>query len=106
VVGQADRDLVEAAVLEFRVAGIPATGEVCCALIDRAAQAIAASATEWGADLIVLGSPRRSKLTTRLFRGMTLRVQQHAPCPVLVASAAGSDTHHPAEPGMASVAGS
>jgi nucleotide-binding universal stress UspA family protein len=98
--------LVEAAVLELRMAGIPASGEVCHALIDRAAQAIAASATEWGADLIVLGSPRRGKLTTRRFGGMTLRVQRHAPCPVLVASPAGTDRHHLAEPAAVSVTGS
>jgi nucleotide-binding universal stress UspA family protein len=98
--------LVEAAILELRLAGIPATGEVCYALIDRAAQAIAASAAEWGADLIVLGSPRRSKLTTRLFGGMTLRVQQHAECPVLVASPAGSDRRHVAEPKAAPVTAS
>lgn len=98
--------LVEAAVLELRMAGIPATGEVCYALIDRAAQAIATSATEWGADLIVLGSPHRSKLTARLFGSMTARVQRHAPCPVLVASPAGGESHHLAEPSVPSLAGS
>ena len=43
-------------------------------------------ATDWGADLIVLGFPRRGGLTTRLFGSVTLSVLQHAPCPVLVAS--------------------
>ena len=37
------------------MAGINATGQVRPALIDRAADEIIAEATEWGADLIVLG---------------------------------------------------
>src|SRR5215472_8271370 len=45
--------IVEAAVLEFGVAGITATGQVRHALVDRAAQAITADATQWQADLIV-----------------------------------------------------
>ena len=83
--------IVEAAVLELGVAGISATGQVRHALVDRAAQAITADATEWGADLIVLGVPRRGRLATRLFGSVTARVQQHAPCPVLVASATGTE---------------
>jgi len=55
----------------------------------RAAEAIVAEAIEWGADLIVLGFPRRGELATRLFGSVTLRVLQHAPCPVLVASSSG-----------------
>ena len=86
--------IVEAAVLEFRVAGITATGQVRHALIDRAAQAITADATEWAADLIVLGVPRRGRLASRLFGSVTLRVQQQAPCPVLVASTTGKDALH------------
>jgi nucleotide-binding universal stress UspA family protein len=78
--------VVEATVFELRMAGINATGQVRPALIDRAADEIIAEATEWGADLIVLGFPRRGGLTTRLFGSVTLSVLQHAPCPVLVAS--------------------
>jgi nucleotide-binding universal stress UspA family protein len=78
--------VVESTVLELSMAGIKATGQVRPALIDRAADEIIAEATEWGADLIVLGFPRRSGLTTRLFGSVTLSVLQHAPCPVLVAS--------------------
>ncbi|HEX7268288.1 MAG TPA: universal stress protein [Streptosporangiaceae bacterium] len=81
-------DVVEATVFELRMAGIKATGLVRPALIDRAADGIIAEAAEWGADLIVLGFPRRGKLTTRLFGSVTLRVLQNAPCPVLVASPA------------------
>jgi nucleotide-binding universal stress UspA family protein len=79
--------IVEAAVLEFGVAGIAATGQVRHALVDRAAQAIIADATEWAADLIVLGVPRRGRLITRLFGSVTARVQRNAQCPVLTASA-------------------
>jgi nucleotide-binding universal stress UspA family protein len=89
--------VVEAAVLELRMAGIDASGQVRHALVDRAAEAIVAEATEWGADLIVLGFPRRSELATRLFGSVTLRVLRHAPCPVLVASAAGKERLHHAE---------
>jgi nucleotide-binding universal stress UspA family protein len=78
--------VVESTVLELSMAGIKATGQVRPALIDRAADEIIAEATEWGADLIVLGFPRRGGLTTRLFGSVTLSVLQHAPCPVLVAS--------------------
>jgi nucleotide-binding universal stress UspA family protein len=79
--------VVEAAVFELRMADLGASGEIRAALIDRAADAIVAEATDWGADLIVLGSPRRGELMTRLFGSVTLRVLQHAPCPVLAASA-------------------
>jgi len=89
--------VVETAVLELGMAGIAASGHVRYALVDRAAEAIVADATEWGADLIVLGSPRRSELATRLFGIETLRVLRHAPCPVLVASPAGKDRLHRAE---------
>ncbi len=78
--------VVEATVLELNMAGIKATGQVRPALIDRAAGEIIAEATDWDADLIVLGFPRRGGLTTRLFGSVTLSVLQHASCPVLVAS--------------------
>jgi nucleotide-binding universal stress UspA family protein len=78
--------VVESTVLELSMAGIKATGKVRPALIDRAADEITADATECGADLIVLGFPRRGGLTTRLFGSVTLSVLQHASCPVLVAS--------------------
>src|SRR5215472_17011610 len=58
--------VVESTVLELSMAGI--------------------KATEWGADLIVLGFLRRGGLATRLFGSVTPSVLQHAPCPVLVAS--------------------
>jgi nucleotide-binding universal stress UspA family protein len=90
--------VVEAAILELRMAGIRASGLVRHAIVDRAADAIVAEATQWGADLIVLGFPRRSEFATRLLGSVTLRVLQHAPCPVLIASAASRDSlHHAGE---------
>jgi hypothetical protein len=76
------------------MAGIAASGQVRHALVDKAAEAIIAEAIEWGADLIVLGFPRRGEFATRLFGSVTLRLLQHAPCPVLVASSAGRDRLH------------
>jgi nucleotide-binding universal stress UspA family protein len=84
--------VVEATVFELRMAGINAIGQVRPALIDRAADEIIAEATDWGADLIVLGFPRRGALTTRLFGSVTLSVLQHASCPVLVASPSRPET--------------
>jgi len=88
----------EAAVFELRMAGMAAYGQVRHALVGKAAEEIVAEATEWGADLIILGPSRRSGLATRLLGSATLHVLQHAPCPVLVASPAGkSHSRHAAE---------
>ena len=87
--------IAEAAILELRLAGISATGQVGDALIDRAGQAIIAEATQWAADLIVLGVPRRSGLAAHLFGSVALHVQRHATCPVLVASTTAGDRLHP-----------
>jgi nucleotide-binding universal stress UspA family protein len=97
--------VAEATVFELRMAGIAASGQVRHALVGKAAEAIVAEAIEWGADLIVLGFPRRGELATRLFGSVTLRVLQHAPCPVLVASAAGKDRLHRAEANVTPVTG-
>ena len=86
--------VVEAAVFELRMADIGASGEIHAALIDRAADAIVADAADWGADLIVLGAPRRGELMTRMFGSVTLRVLQRSPCPVLVASSTGRGGPH------------
>jgi nucleotide-binding universal stress UspA family protein len=83
--------VVEAAVFELRMADLGASGQVRAAFFDQAADAIVAEAADWKADLIVLGTPRRGELMSRLFGSVTLHVLQHAPCPVLVASAPGKD---------------
>jgi nucleotide-binding universal stress UspA family protein len=98
-------EIVEAAVFELRMAGIASSGQVRSALVGRVAQEIVAEATEWGADLIVLGFPRRGELMTRLFGSVTLRVLEHAPCPVVVASPAGEATAHLGAASTASVTG-
>jgi len=87
----------EAAVFELRMAGMAVSGLVRQAVIGKAAEAITAEATEWGADLIILGPSRRGEFATRLLGSVTLQVLRHAPCPVLVASPAGkADTHRAA----------
>ncbi len=89
--------VVEATVFELRMADFGASGLVRHAPLDKAAEAIVAEASEWGADLIVLGFPDRSELVTRLFGSVTLRVLQRAPCPVLVASATDKGRPHRVE---------
>jgi nucleotide-binding universal stress UspA family protein len=87
----------EAAVFELRMAGMTASGQVRHAIIGKAAQAITAEATQWGADLIILGPSHRGELATRLLGSVTLQVLQHTPCPVLIAApASNTDTHHAA----------
>jgi nucleotide-binding universal stress UspA family protein len=71
------------------MAGMATSGQVRHALIGKAADEITAEATEWGADLIILGPSRRGELASRLRGSVTLKVLQHAPCPVLVAAPAG-----------------
>ena len=77
--------VADAAVFEFRMAGLAAGGGVRHAVVDRVAEGILAEAREWDADLIVLGSPRRGELTARLFGSVTQRVLQRSACPVIVA---------------------
>jgi len=77
--------VADAAVFEFRMAGLAAGGGVRHAVVDRVAEAILAEAREWDADLIVLGSPRRGEFTARLFGSVTQRVLQRSACPVIVA---------------------
>jgi nucleotide-binding universal stress UspA family protein len=89
--------VVEATVFELRMADIGASGEIRHALFDKAAEAIVTDAAEWRADLIVLGALRRRELRTRLFGSVTLRVLQHAPCPVILARAASRGRRHRVE---------
>lgn len=55
-----------------------------------AAEAIVGLAEEWGADLIVLGSRRRSFLDRCLFRGITRAVLKKAPCSVEIVKPRGN----------------
>ena len=78
--------VAEAAIFELRMAGILAGGNVRQAIVDRVAEAIVAEAEAFQADLIVLGSPRRGELATRLFGGVTVRILRRSTCPVIVAA--------------------
>jgi nucleotide-binding universal stress UspA family protein len=75
----------EAAVFDLRMAGLAAGADVRFAIVDRVAEAILDEAREFGADLIVLGPPRRREFVARVFGSITQRVIQRAACPVLVA---------------------
>ena len=77
--------VADAAVFEFRMAGLAAGGDVRHAVVDRVAEGILAEAREWDADLIVLGGPRRGEVIARLFGSVTQRVLQRSACPVIVA---------------------
>jgi nucleotide-binding universal stress UspA family protein len=77
--------VADAAVFEFRMAGLAAGAGVRHAVVDRVAEGILAEAREWDADLIVLGRPRRRELAARLFGSVTQRVLQRSACPVIVA---------------------
>ena len=77
--------VADAATFELRMAGLAAGGGVRYVAVDRVAEAILAEAKAFGADLIVLGRPRRGELLTRLFGSVTLRVIRRSSCPVLVA---------------------
>jgi nucleotide-binding universal stress UspA family protein len=77
--------VAEAATFELLMAGLAAGGTVRHVPIDRVAQAILAEAKAFDAQLIVLGSPRRSEVLARLFGSVTHRVIQRSRCPVIVA---------------------
>jgi nucleotide-binding universal stress UspA family protein len=89
--------IVEATVLELRMAGIETSGVIRYTMVGKEADAIVAEAAEWGAEEILLGSKRRGQLATRLLGSVTLRVLQHAPCPVLVAAPAPKERAHRGE---------
>jgi nucleotide-binding universal stress UspA family protein len=75
----------EAAVFDLRMAGSAAGAAVRYAIVDRVGEAILAEASDFDADLIVLGPPRRRELAARLFGSVTQRVVQRAKCPVIIA---------------------
>jgi universal stress protein family protein len=77
--------VADAAIFEFRMAGLAAGGGVRYAACDRVAEGILAEARNFNADLIVLGGPRRGEFTARLFGSITQRVLQRSSCPVIVA---------------------
>ena len=72
------------------MAGLAAGAEVRYAIVDRVAKAILDEASRFGADLIVLGPPRRRELAAHMFGSVTQRVIQRSSCPVIVAPRAPS----------------
>ena len=77
--------VAESAIFELRMEGFAAGGAVRPAIVDRVAEGILDEARVFGADLIVLGGPRRGELLARLFGSITIRVLRRAACPVIVA---------------------
>jgi nucleotide-binding universal stress UspA family protein len=97
--------VADAATFELRMAGLAAGGGVRYAAVDRVAEAILAEAEAFGADLIVLGRPRRGELLTRLFGSVTLRVIRRSSCPVLVAPRRGRGRQRPVSSGTSARGG-
>jgi nucleotide-binding universal stress UspA family protein len=54
-------------------------------VVDRVAEAILDEAVDFGADLIVLGKPRRGEFAARVLGSVTTRVVRRSRCPVIVA---------------------
>jgi len=77
--------VAEEAIFELRMEGFSAGGTVRPAIVDRVAEAIIEEARLFGADLLVLGRPRRGEFAARLLGSITLRIVRRSPCPVIVA---------------------
>ena len=81
---QAARVLVDDVVEELAMAGVTAKGEVHSSNSDGVAGAIVATATRFGADLIVMGSRARGELTSLLLGSVSHKVAMSADCPVVI----------------------
>ena len=93
--GQEASYVTEAAIFALRMDGIAVGGNVRYAFVDRVAEAILSEAKAFEADLIVLGSPRRGELATRLFGSVTMRVLRRSSCPVIVAARRSAERRPP-----------
>jgi nucleotide-binding universal stress UspA family protein len=83
--------IAESAIFDLRMGGFAAGGGVRHAIVDRVAEAILDEAKAFGADLIVLGKPRRGEFKTRLFGSVSIRVIRRSSCPVIVAARRSTD---------------
>lgn len=83
--------VAESAIFDLRMEGFAAGGGVRHAIVDRVAEAILDEAKAFGADLVVLGKPRRGELKTRLFGSVSMRVIRRSACPVIVAARRAGD---------------
>jgi len=81
----------QSAIFDLRMEGFAAGGGVRHAVVDRVAEAILDEAKVFGADLIVLGKPRRGEFKTRLFGSVSVRVIRRSSCPVIVAARRSKD---------------
>lgn len=87
--------VAESAVFDLRMEGFAAGGGVRHAIVDRIAEGILDEAKAFGADLIVLGKPRRGEFKTRLLGSVTIRVLRRSACPVIVAARRAKDRQPP-----------
>ena len=78
------RELVDSAIAELQGAGIKVSGETRVGLHGGAAKAIVNEASDFGADLIVMGSRGLSDFQALLVGGVAHKVVHYAHCPVLV----------------------
>ena len=78
------KELVDRAVAELQGAGIEASGETRAGLHGGAAKAIVDQASDFGADLIVMGSRGLSAFQALLLGSVAHKVVHYAHCPVLV----------------------
>jgi nucleotide-binding universal stress UspA family protein len=76
--------VAEAAAFELRMAGLGAGASWRHAMVGRAAETTVDEAARFGADLLVLGAPRRGEVAARIFGSFTQRVLLLSACPVLV----------------------
>ena len=83
--------VAESAIFDLRMDGFAAGGGVRHAIVDRIAEAILEEAKAFGADLIVLGKPRRGEFKTRLLGSVSVRVIRRSACPVIVAARRAKD---------------
>ena len=83
--------VAESAIFDLRMDGFAAGGGVRHAIVDRIAEAILEEAKAFGADLIVLGKPRRGEFKTRLLGSVSVRVIRRSACPVIVAARRAED---------------
>jgi nucleotide-binding universal stress UspA family protein len=87
--------VAESAIFQLRMEGFAAGAAVRPAFVDRVAEGILDEARLFGADLIVLGRPRRGEFITRLFGSVTTRVLRRSSCPVIVAARRAKDRKQP-----------
>jgi nucleotide-binding universal stress UspA family protein len=95
------RAKIESQAKELNDAGITATSRIVTSVTAGSAHAIADSAKDLGADVIVVGTRGHNPFVGLLLGGLTLRLLHIAPCPVLAVPAGVGDDAAPAEAAQA-----